>query len=179
VLALWRSRWAESVVPASGVAARTTSSVSALRAFLDGEHAVANGRFRLAPESFERALETDPGFWFAAWRYRFSRSYHGSPVDPGIVVLVTANRASLPDPDRMLLDARLASGARERLDRLRAATVRHPTHWLAWFELGDQLTHHGTFLGIRSQAGTSRARLLRLPRSPRAADRVKASHVQQ
>jgi serine/threonine-protein kinase len=148
VLALFRSDWSESIVPGLSDAAAGTSSVDALRAFVEGEVAVAGARFRHAPEAFARAMNADSTFWLAYLRYWFTRSYHGSPVDPAITAAVVDRRATFPEPDRMLVEARIATGGHDRLQRLRDVTVRHPAYWPGWFELGDFLTHHGSFFGI-------------------------------
>ncbi|HSK21337.1 MAG TPA: serine/threonine-protein kinase [Longimicrobiales bacterium] len=148
-LALLRSRWLESREPALAAAARGTSSIVALRAFVEGERAIAGARFRLAPELFARAIAADSGFGLAYWRYWFSRSYHGSPVDSQVIAAVLAHRAAFPEPDRLLVQARLGTDARARLEQLRTVTTRHPAYWPGWFELGDHLTHHGAFLGVQ------------------------------
>lgn len=148
VLALLRTDWGERVLPGTSHAAAATASFPALRAFLEGEQAVAGARFRLAPESYARAMEADSAFWLAYWRYWFARSYHGAPVDSAIRTAVIAQRASFPEPDRLLIEARMQTGAGTRLEQLRTITQRHPAYWPAWFELGDHLTHHGSFLGV-------------------------------
>ncbi|HSJ32388.1 MAG TPA: serine/threonine-protein kinase, partial [Longimicrobiales bacterium] len=162
-LALFRTPWAAGTAPAPSPAAIRTRSVAALRAYLDGELAIAGARFRLAPEAFARAIEADSTFWFAYWRYWFARSYHGSPVDSAIVATVLAHRATFPEPDRLLVEARMANGQRARLERLRVVTERHPSYWPAWFELGDHVTHAGAFLGVPlEEAGTALRRTVEL-----------------
>jgi hypothetical protein len=159
-LALLRSRWFADREPTLAMAARGTSSMAALRAFVAGERAVAGARFRLAPELFARAIEADSAFGLAYWRYWFARGYHGSPVDSSVIAAVLARRASFPEPDRLLVEARMAGNERDRLARLRTVTTRHPAYWPGWFELGDHLTHHGAFLGV--QLHEARAALRRV-----------------
>jgi hypothetical protein len=118
-----------------------------LRAYLDGEMAIAAGRFRAAPQAFARAIQADSTFWFAYWRYMYALSYHGEPVDSAIVSAVYAHRATFPEPDRRLVETRLANGAVDRFELLRDITTRFPDYWPAWFEVGDVLTHNGAFLG--------------------------------
>jgi tetratricopeptide (TPR) repeat protein len=140
--------------------ALTTSSVDALQAFLDGELAIAGARFRSAPRAFARAMEADSTFWLAYWRYMYARSYHGLPVDSVIRATVYQRRGAFPEADRLLIEARMAPTQRESLALRRAATDRHPTYWPAWFDLGDQLIHHGVFLGLgfdRARAALERA----------------------
>lgn len=134
------------------LAAITTSSVPALRAYLEGELAVSNGQFRAAPIAFARAMREDSTFWFAYWRYMYALNYHGEPVDPAITAAVIEHRRELPEPDRLLVEASLASGQRTRLELRRAITVRFPSYWPAWFDLADQLTHHSLFLGLPLEA---------------------------
>ena len=49
------------------------------------------------------------------------------------------------------MESRLAQGQQAKLTLRREITKRFPTYWPAWFELGDQLTHHGAFLGVSSE----------------------------
>jgi hypothetical protein len=127
--------------------ALTSRSLPALRAFLDGELHMAAGRFRAAPQAFERAIRADSTFWFAYWRYMYALSYHGVQVDTTVVHAVMAHRAEFPEPDRLLIESRAESSMQRRLERLRDVANRFPAYWQAWFELGDALTHHGAFLG--------------------------------
>ena len=46
-----------------------------MKAFLDGERQIVEGRWRTAPEAFERAFTEDTTFWLAYWRYAFARDY--------------------------------------------------------------------------------------------------------
>jgi hypothetical protein len=55
----------------------------------------------------------------------------------------------------MMVEAWLERGQRARLEQRRAITERFPTYWPAWFDLGDQLTHHGVFLGIPLEQAVS------------------------
>jgi hypothetical protein len=61
--------------------------------------------------------------------------------------VVVEHHTAFPRPDRMLVEARLAGGQRERIAALRTITEQYPTYWPAWLELGDKLIHHGAFLG--------------------------------
>jgi hypothetical protein len=149
-LGLLRTPWAgRGAVP--NPAAITTSSVPALRAYLQGERAIAAAQIRTASEAFANAMAADSTFWFAYWRYLYARSYHNQPVDSAIVAAVIAHRSGFPEQDRLLVESRLAQGQQAKLTLLREITKRFPTYWPAWFELGDELTHHGAFLGVSSE----------------------------
>jgi TolB-like protein len=147
-LALLRSPWLGHRGSVPSLAALTTRSVPALRAYLEGELAIASATFRPAALAFARAFQTDTTFWFAYWRYLYARSYHSDPVDSSIVATVVEHRSAFPEPDRLLVEARMQSGQRAMLDLRRAVTQRYPTYWPAWFEFADQLTHHGPLIGV-------------------------------
>jgi tetratricopeptide (TPR) repeat protein len=55
-------------------AATTTSSLSALKAYLEGEQQYRQGKHEDAADAFQRALETDSAFALA--RYRLAMTYH-------------------------------------------------------------------------------------------------------
>jgi TolB-like protein len=147
-LALLRSAWLGHRGSVPSLAALTTRSVPALRAYLEGELAIASATFRPAALAFARAFQTDTTFWFAYWRYLYARSYHGDPVDSSIVATVVEHRSAFPEPDRLLVEARMQSDQRARLELRRTITQRYPTYWPAWFEFADQLTHHGPLIGV-------------------------------
>jgi tetratricopeptide (TPR) repeat protein len=144
---LLRVRW-DSRRPAGDPAMLATPSLPALRAYLDGELAVAAGRFRAAAEAFQRALRADSTFWLAYWRHMYALGYHGEAVDSAVVAAVITHRASFPEADRKLVEVGLVDSQRERIERLRDITRQHPNYWQAWFDLGDRITHHGPLLGI-------------------------------
>ena len=73
--AVVRSLWPSERAPAVEPGALTTASLPALRAFLEGELATAEGRWRDAPDYFERAFTIDSTFWLAYARYAGAMSY--------------------------------------------------------------------------------------------------------
>ena len=126
--------------------ALTTGSLDALEAYLEGERAIAEGRWRDAPASFERAIAADSTFWLAYWRLMYSLQYHGVPVDSLVRARVQANRGALPERDRLLIEAR-EGRVEDRLRQLRNVTTRYPSYWPAWWDLSEALVHHGPFVG--------------------------------
>lgn len=129
-------------------AARPTASIAALRAYLEGQRAIAEGRWRHAPAHFARAIAADSTFWLAYWRYAYSRAYRSEPVEAGIVAAVLAHRFELPELDRLMIEATLLSDSlSDRLSRGRRVVERFPTSWVAWFDYADQLVHNAPFLG--------------------------------
>jgi predicted Ser/Thr protein kinase/TolB-like protein len=147
-LALLRVLAAGADVQAPSLAVLTTSSVEALRAYLEGERAIALGQFNLAPAHFGRAIAADSTFRFAYWRYYYARSHGGQAVDSAVWASVLEHRYEFPEPDRLLIEVRLAEGQREGIARLQNLTARFPNYWPAWFELGRLLTFQGPYLGV-------------------------------
>lgn len=141
---IWRE--AGSAPPSPG--AVSTGSLEALQAYLDGERAIAEGRWREAPEHFARAVAADSSFWFAYWRLQYALQYHGSPVDSVVTARVWEHRRQLPERDRLLIEASAAQPGRS-IELLRDATTRFPTYWPAWWALAEKYVHHGGYLGHR------------------------------
>jgi predicted Ser/Thr protein kinase len=147
-LAILREVGAGSMVQAPSPAALSTGSVEALRAYLDGERAIALGQFALAPDHFARAIAVDSTFWFAYWRYYYARSHGGQAVDSAVFAAVVEHRHEFPEPDRLFVESRTAEGQRERIARLQMLTARFTTYWPGWFELGRLLAFTGPYLGM-------------------------------
>ena len=153
---VWRTRGS----PTPSIAAVTTHSVPALRAFLQGERAITEGQFGRAEEAFSRALEADSSFWLAYRRYDFARSWNFKPVDSVVVARYRANRQSLSERERLLIEAIMPDSLGERMARLQDLTHRFPDFWPAWWEYADEsLIHRGGLLGhtrLESQAALER-----------------------
>jgi hypothetical protein len=145
-LAVIRLLWGEGPPGPPSPGAVATRSVEALQAYLDGERAIAAGEWRQAPEHFARAVAADSSYWFAYWRLLLALEYHGATVDSVIRARVWEHRAALPERDRLLIEARSVTGS-DRVARLREATTRFPAYWPAWWQLSEQLVHHGGYLG--------------------------------
>ncbi len=141
---LWQAR----SPPTPSIQGLTTRSFPALRAFLDGEQAIAEGRLREAPASFSAAIAADSTFWLAYWRLWWSRSWHGIPSPDGVREAVLEHLAELPPRDSALARARTVSSLAARYDLTRRVAEARPFDWLAWFEHQDLLVHDGGYLGI-------------------------------
>ena len=148
---LIRSVWRRGGAPAPGIAAITTRSLPALRAYLDGELAFARGEFREAVPAFERAFAADSTFALAYWRSVYPRVYEGSRPDSAILARIVAQRERLPVPDRLMLDAYAAPTVSGKLRSLEEVTRRFADYWPGWYSYADALFHHGISLG-RTQA---------------------------
>jgi serine/threonine-protein kinase len=127
------------------LAARTSGSWPALKAFLQGEHDFRLGRHTRAMAAFERATELDAGFALAHYRLAGTRA--------AAAMLVPARQAcdaahefagSLSTSAQRMIEAqdawlhgRLALAEQ----RYGAVVAEHPDNVEAWYLLGDVLFH--------------------------------------
>lgn len=146
-LALIRRLWHGSSPELPSAAALGTGSAEALRAYVEGEEAMAAGKMGEAVTAFERAFAHDSTYWFAYWRSLYPRIYEGSRADPGITARIVEHRGDFPAGDSLLVEAQMAGTVRERLRILEEATRRFPTHWPAWYTLGNLLVHYAPYVG--------------------------------
>ena len=159
-LALLKQVWQRGEPPAPDLAGITTRSVPALRAYLQGEQALARAEFDVAVREFERAFAADSTFWFAYWRSLYPRDYEGSTPDSATVVKLIAHRREFPAADRLMIEAQfLAPTMSKELATWRDVTRRFPNYWPAWYDYGNYLVHWTPYLGTTSE--DSRAALER------------------
>ncbi|HEX6307507.1 MAG TPA: hypothetical protein VFZ69_04925 [Longimicrobiales bacterium] len=140
---IWRS---EAPVPSLRLAALTTESPVALRAFLRGERHLRSGRYDSATVMLEEAVRVDSTFALA-W-FRLSEAYGWAlhiGAEPTVRAAEAASRfnARLPERERSLTAAHLLheNGDFAAIDTLRSVTRQHPDDALAWYMLGDALHH--------------------------------------
>ena len=124
-----------------------TNSITALRAFLEGERALVGGRWDAAEDAFRRAIEADSSFWLAYARYKYARNWRYQEVDSTLLARLMEHRSALPERDRLLLEAPEGDGPREVLALARQITERYPTNWFARMLYADDLFHWGPLLG--------------------------------
>ena len=133
------------------LAARTTSSVPALRAFLDGERAIRGGRHAAALESFQQAVADDSTFALAYYRLGAA----GRWMTDYALANDAADKAArfgsaLPSYARRLLTAQQAirrGGYAEAESLYRAGIASRPSDVDAWFGLGDLYYHYNALRG--------------------------------
>jgi len=124
-----------------------TTSLPALRAYLDGERKYRRSRFREAIGDYTRAVEADSTF--AVAYYRISQAYGWvEPFSPRSVEY--SNRAEeladrLPERLQLLLRGRagLESFRTWGIDALEEFTARYPDDVEGWLMLGDVYYHVG------------------------------------
>lgn len=145
---LLRQVWGRDVASIPNLGAITTHSLPALRAYVDGEHAMARAEWADAIAAFERAFAADSTFWFAYWRSLYPRVYETtSPADAARVQRVFAERSSFPPADRLLLESRVTNGPGERGPLLERVTAQFPHYWPGWYDYANHLVHFAPFLG--------------------------------
>lgn len=148
-LGVLRLVWRRGELPAPSYGALTTRSVPALRAYLDGELALADGRFADAVTGFDSAFAADSTFWYALWRSMYPRTYgENLRLSGERYEALYEHRAALPEPDRLLLEAAQVSEWTERVGALRHIVDLFPTYWPARWTYANHLVHAGPLAGI-------------------------------
>lgn len=129
----------------------TTESPQALRSFLAGEASYRRMSFREAIDSYERAVELDPGFALAHYRLGSARGWVSGPADDSARRAAYEHRARLPEREALMVEAeyrsrtgRLPSG----VALLREGVRRYPDDPEIWYQLGDIYIHWGPQLLI-------------------------------
>jgi tetratricopeptide (TPR) repeat protein len=127
------------------IAAVTTNSLPALKAYLEGERAYRLGQYQDATEDFQRAVALDTAYALAHYRLSILAEY----VTQAELAQAAAEQAvrfagRLPERDRRMFEAFLAwrRGAHGEAERLyRSLVGSYPDEVEAWFELGEVLFH--------------------------------------
>ncbi len=133
------------------IAAVTTASLPALKAFLEGEELFRRAQFGASVEAFRRATRLDS--LFALAHYRLSLAAEWNLQDD--LARESAEQAvrysqRLSDRDRRLLEAFLVRrrGANAEAERLyRSILGTNPDEMEAWLDLGEVLFHAGPLHG--------------------------------
>ncbi len=134
------------------LAALTTDSIAALKAYLAGERAYREARFDDAIQAFQGALAIDSTFALAAYRVATAAMWaQNDALLRSAVALAERHQEALALRERALLEA-FAAGWSERdygrADRLyREIVQRYPDEVDAWYVLGEIDLHEGVHLG--------------------------------
>ena len=134
------------------VAAVTTSSLPAFRAYLDGESAFQRGDFRSSVEDFRKAVALDEQFALAWYRLSVALEWLGTPQELHTQAAEQADRYAerLTDRDRRLLEASKVwrEGANLEAKRLYGEIVQaYPDEIEGWYQLGEVLFHRNALYG--------------------------------
>lgn len=148
-LSLLRQLWGEDLPAPPSLEAVTTRSIPALRAYLEGEQALARYDMRAAIEAFERAFAQDTTFWFAYWRSLYPRVFAEAYAPPDTVVLrkVREHAHEFPIRERMLFEAGEETTLSGQMDRFRELTDRFGFYGPAWYSFANRLVHFSPYLG--------------------------------
>jgi tetratricopeptide repeat protein len=134
----------------------TTTSLTALRAYLNGQAAYRRGSYKEAVEHFDRALQIDSSFALAALAMSNAAGWCCGPPQQKGLRLAWAGRDRLNTRDRALLVATAGprypgpSSALEGLKAWEEAVSAVPDRPEAWYGLGDILFHSGPMLALSS-----------------------------
>lgn len=146
------------------IEANSTSSLPALRKYLDGQALLRRGRFADATTSFNEALAGDSTFALAALGAMEVIIFHGAQIPPPrLSRLGWTNRGRLTERDQAYLVA-LLGGRRyplptslpERLVDWQRAVELSPTRPAVWSRLGDFYWHYGAIMEVDSFADLAR-----------------------
>ncbi|MFN2383821.1 MAG: tetratricopeptide repeat protein [Gemmatimonadota bacterium] len=135
----------------AGLAALTTDSLAALKAYLEGEREYRGGRYQRAAQAFQLAVAVDSLFALAHYRLAVAASWTGEqPVMDAAIANAVRHGARLARADRRLVDAQaalLTSRFQDAEALLRPHLEANPDDVEAWFHYGDVLLHFNAFRG--------------------------------
>jgi class 3 adenylate cyclase/tetratricopeptide (TPR) repeat protein len=155
----------EGEVPRVNLAALTTSSIPALKAFLEGEALFRRGEVEPAKDLYQGAVEADSTFALA-WNRLATTIGWTEPGPPVVEARLKALRYAdrLPERERLLVEGELFlnMGFSEGAERMREATRRYPDDAEAWFLLADIYYHLDTALATLEEAERAALRAVEL-----------------
>jgi serine/threonine-protein kinase len=135
----------------SSLAAYTTGSLPALKAFLEGEYAIRIGDFDAAAAAYQRAVETDSTFALAWYRLSEAGEYLlREDLATGAATQAQRWSERLPERERTLLSARLAArrgDVKRAAELLTGVTHARPDDVEAWTQLAELRFHDGPWRG--------------------------------
>ena len=133
------------------LASLTTSSLPALKLFIEGESFSRAGQYEAAAERYERATIADSTFALGYYRLAWARSWrHGRGLDQSTLELAARHGARLPERIRLTLAALQAVGHGDferGVGMLIEVIERHPDDFDANLWLGDLLFHQNPSRG--------------------------------
>ena len=150
---LLKSIWREGEVPEVRVSTVTTSSIPALRAYLEGEQAFRQARFTQAQQDFARAVELDSTFAIAAHRLSFAYGWSLGAFEEEHIEnarLAARHTAGLPARDSLLITGHKLidiDGDLEVIELYENLVRRYPEDYEAWYGFGEALYHLGDQVG--------------------------------
>jgi DNA-binding SARP family transcriptional activator len=141
----------------------TSTSLPALKAYLNGQAAYRRGAYAKAVQNFRLAVATDSTFALANLGLGLALGWSGIPDDSRAAERAWAWRDRLSGPDRAFLAAFgfPFAGPRPTQSEYRAgwehAVAAAPDRAEVWYHLGDMLFHREDFLGPESPDAAANA----------------------
>ncbi|MGD8868156.1 MAG: hypothetical protein PVI01_11010 [Gemmatimonadales bacterium] len=137
---------------AFNLASITTTSVPALKSFLEGEAVYRQANYEAAIAAFERAVQLDSTFALAF--YRLSDAYGWKENTNSPLTVQNRQRAvelvdRLPERQALLVRAHAASGTYRAVGLAEEAVRRYPDEPEAWYALGE-VRYHQTAQSLAS-----------------------------
>jgi len=135
------------------VAASTTNSLPALKAYLEGESEYRANRFNNAVAAYQRAIDADSSFALAWYRMAIASIVGSSPTEvsprqAAAQAVRFSARLSQRDRNRLaIIESFLSGDANEGEQRARAILRSYPEDMEAWYYLGEFLFHYGARRG--------------------------------
>ena len=148
-------------IPAIDLARVTTSSLTALKAYLEGEARFRRSEYGKASEAWERAVRSDS--MFALAYFGLAEAYvqwsDNSDRDKAFAALDRSRRLAdrLPSPEKTLVRAQWGrwTGTPHYIPAIEEAVRDYPDHASAWYALGEVYHHQAD--AMRSLEETERA----------------------
>jgi serine/threonine-protein kinase len=136
---------------ATRIASVTTSSLPALKAYLEGEQEFRAGQYRPAVDAFQRAIQADSQFALAFYRLSIAAEWAlNTELSQRAAAQAVRLSGRLTEHDRLLLDA-LLKARRGEVDQaqqqFRAIVSTWPNDVESWIQLGEVLFHFGPYEG--------------------------------
>ncbi|HET9332223.1 MAG TPA: adenylate/guanylate cyclase domain-containing protein, partial [Gemmatimonadota bacterium] len=155
-------------LPQISLARVTTTSLPALKAYLEAEVLYRRSDFDAAIPLLQQAVEADSTFALA--QYRLSHVYGWTETIGSDLSILAVERAAryaerLPEREAILVRASLANdrGSLDELDALRQGVRKYPDDVELWFTLGETYYHLGQFaLSTDAQHDEAWARAIEL-----------------
>ena len=146
---LLRQVWRRGTPPSPVLTGLTTSSMDALRSFLDGERHFQRLDIASSLSAYRRAFEADSNFAQAFLRYDYVNSWNLQAPDAPVRARLLALLDKLPDRERQWAEA--STGSRpfaEELARWRELSRRYPDYPPVLMATADLIIHRGPLYGI-------------------------------